>query len=683
MKLYIYNKKNLIKFVTFNILVCLSENKLFNKCFFDYPCLFHLPNHLFLSKSSFVLNSTIFVCCKEIMNFSMHIPAKDRKLLRNTANFYFKDLEAVNNNHDGKVFMENFYKYKGFLKKTESYYIKITNVNNDTILNDLREYCDFIPLSSGFLSSDVLTFWVVTQNEAQSLTALSRRITHNGSSIIIDSIPGKYRIWNNLTEDNIKSINEVCASRYSPEDNVLDLTSFLHEDIFNNDESPGITLEKVDVVLVIAKFILAECPDVEKISFSSNHLHSLECLEPILHVAKKLHTIDISFNFIKNVSCFGVLKRFKFKEIFAKQFQSDKFFYLEDKCAVAHIKSILQTTREDEDNNNMEVVYNPKLNLNDFPEFSTHFQYEEHFLATDPIRVSFFNNTPSLEKAIKAFFQSYAIIFDDDDFEKRRNLKKFYRTKVSFSLCISPIHDGRGYQYHYGKEQLRDSRNADFLKITHNMMKPGYYEGKTNEVLFKGSEKTINTLLSLPRSKHDMSTFVYDITYSDENVVMFTVKGLANFGKTRELSPSQWTSDDVKFVVRNFVCSIQTRSVIKIVSELVTIYPSNECGLTWYRKSLMLLEPSDSTEKLLGKKEMEKKKVGVLAEEFSELSINESYRNHLIERLCYETKMIPKYSLRCLIDCDYDYSKALQAFNNMKDEIPKDAFDKSFEIPPF
>uniref|UniRef100_A0A0N5CFU4 Nuclear RNA export factor 2 n=1 Tax=Strongyloides papillosus TaxID=174720 RepID=A0A0N5CFU4_STREA len=616
------------------------------------------------------------------MNFSTHIPVKDRKLLRNTANLYFKNLEAVNNSPDGKVFMENMYKYKGFLKKTESYYIKITNVNNDTILNDLREYCDFIPLSSGFLSDDVLTFWVVTQNEASSLTALSRRITHNGNSVIIDSIPGKYRIWDNLTEDNIKNINEVCTSRYSPEDNVLDLTSFLHEDIFNNDESPGITLEKVDVALVIAKFILAECPDVEIISFSSNNLHSLECLEPILHVAKRLHTIDISFNFIKNVSCFGVLKRFKFKEIFAKQFQSDKFFYLEDKCAVAHITSILQTTREDEDNN-MEVVYNPKLNLVDFPEFSTHFHYKEHFLATDPVRVSFFNNTPSLEKAIKTFFQSYIIIFDDEDFEKRRNLKKFYRTKVNFSLCISPILDGRGYQYHYGKEQLRDPRNADFLKMTHNMMKPEYYQGKTHEVLFKGSEKTINALLSLPRSKHDMSTFVYDITYSDEDVVMFTVKGLVNFGKSREYPTSKWTSEDTKFVVRNFVCSVQKRSVIKIASELVTVYPSNEGGLTWYRNSLVLLEPSDKTERLLGKKEMEKKKLGALADQFSELTIDERYRNHLIERLCYETKMIPKYSLRCLMDCDYDYSKALETFNEVKDQIPKDAFDKSFEIPPF
>uniref|UniRef100_A0A0K0DXT9 Nuclear RNA export factor 2 n=1 Tax=Strongyloides stercoralis TaxID=6248 RepID=A0A0K0DXT9_STRER len=612
------------------------------------------------------------------------LPSKDlnkyQKSLENATNIYFKDFYISKSGSNKNVNMNNTYKYKGFLKNTGYYHIKITNAKDLSILSILRDYCDFIPLSTGILPSNTITFWVAKKDEADSLTLLSRRIIQNDSLVQINSEPGKYRIWGNLTDDNIKTINDVCSLRYSPEDNSLDLTSFLHEDVFNNDECSGITLEKVDVVLTVAKFILSECPNVEKISFSSNHLRSLECLEPILHVAKKTHTIDISFNFINNITCFNILKRFKFKEIYAKEFQSDKFFYLDEKYASSHISTILQTTTNENDgckNNN--VVHNPKLNFNDFSDFSTHFQYEEHFLATGPVSMSFFNNIPNLEKVIKTFTQSYIFTFDDCNFEQRRNLKRFYCSKATFSLCISPIQDGRRYQYYYGKEQIKSPKNSEFLSKTHNMEKPEYYQNKLHEVFFNGSERIINALLTLPLSQHDVSTFVYDVTYSDVNIVIFTVKGLVNFGESRYSNPLNWISEDVKIITRSFVCSIQKNSVIKIISEIMNIYPSINAGLMWYRKSLTLFELSNSNVRLYGKVELEKrKKEKHYVDKLDEISIDEKHRNYLLERLCYETKMTPQYSLRCLMDCNYDYHKSLEIFEAIKDSIPKEAFDSRF-----
>ncbi|CEF67381.1 Nuclear RNA export factor 2 [Strongyloides ratti] len=602
---------------------------------------------------------------------SSKIPEKYRKRLEHAASLYFKNWDIFKDSSETNVYMNRIYKYKGFLKDTESYYIKICNVSDLDILNILREYCDFIPLSTGFLPPNTITFWVITYNEANSLTQLSRRINQNGVAIHIVSEVGKYRIWNNLTEDDIKAIKDVCSLRYSAENNSLDLTSFLHEDVFNTDDSPGITLEKIDVTLTIAKFILSECPNIERISFSSNNLHSFDCLEPILHVAKKLHTIDVSFNYIKNVSCFNVLKRFRLKEIYVKEFQSDKFFYLDEKSASSHISSILQTTCEGNDYENNKVVFNPKLNFDNFSDFSTHFQYEEHFMATDPIRISFFNNIPKLEQAIKTFTQSYIFTFDDNDIEGRRKLKKFYRSKSTFSLCITAIRDGRGHQYYYGKEQMKHPKNSEFLSKTHNMCKPEYYQDKLNEVLFVGNEKIINAFLTLPLSQHDMSTFVYDVTYTDVNIILFTVKGLVNFGASRSEHSSKWIHDDVQLFTRSFACTIQKNSVIKIISEIMTIYPSTKSGLEWYRKSLTLLEPPTTDIRLLGKIELQKRK--------NKQNINDDV---LVERLCFVTNMIPSYSLRCLMDSGYDFAKSIKSFEAVKDLIPKEGFDRKYQLSP-
>uniref|UniRef100_A0A0N4ZMF8 NTF2 domain-containing protein n=1 Tax=Parastrongyloides trichosuri TaxID=131310 RepID=A0A0N4ZMF8_PARTI len=611
--------------------------------------------------------------------------ADEQRILRSTGDHYninFMDNELIGK----KAYLEKNYMYRGFLRKKSCNYIKIENVTDHEILNILRDEIEFIPLSIEILGDDTITFIVSSDKEACELGGLSGRIKFKGQCVKITTRPVNYRIWGNLTDKDIEDINEVCCKRYIPEKNALDLTGLLYESVFNKDDSTGATLEKIDVVLIIAEFIKRECPNVEKVSFSSNNLHSLELLQPLLHVGKDINTIDISFNFITNINSFGVLKRFKLETIYLKEFQSDKFFYLDRETAYDQIVQLLTTTKFDHNDTFKEVQYVPKLNYVDYADFSLNFQYKEHFIHADPVYKSFFNGDKRMENIIKKFFERYVSIFDSSNSEGRRNLKKYYHKNGKFSLTASAISDGRSFQNHYGKDQLMKSDNIGFLLMTHNMRKSHYYKNKLRDVLFVGDEKAVNGLLNLPPSKHDTSTFVYDITYVDVNIIIFSVRGLVNFGESRSMDPEMWLSDDVKIFSRSFVVSMEKSCLKKIISDLMTVYPSSEPALKWYRTSLEYLKPLEKeNNKIYGKIQFQKKQTKLCADKFIKMTISgeddKKYRDFLIERLSYETSMIPEYSLRCLEDNDFNYDTALYAFSRNKDFLPSEAFSINFKVP--
>uniref|UniRef100_A0A0N4ZR35 N-acetyltransferase domain-containing protein n=1 Tax=Parastrongyloides trichosuri TaxID=131310 RepID=A0A0N4ZR35_PARTI len=609
------------------------------------------------------------------------IYTREKESLERAADLYKIENVMESEPINKRVLMEKNYMYKGFLQEVSCNFIKIENVKDDNILNVLREDADFVPLSIETLDFNTITFIVSSENEANDLVNLSGRITYRNQIINIQKKPANYRLWDNLTDKDIENIFEVCGKRYNPVKNALDLSNLHHESVFNDPDSTGATLSKIDVVLIITRFIKEDCPNVEKISFSSNGLRSLECLQPILHVAKNVNCIDISFNLLNNIKSFAVLKRFKLKEIYLKEFQSDKFFHLDEEIAYEHIAELLKTSILNY-NTLKEVEHIPKLNYTDFSDFSLCFQYEQQFDAADDIYQSFFNNDIIVEDAIKNFFQSYILIFDENYLEDRKTLKKYYRKNGKFSLIASPILDGRRHQYCYGKDQLKKKDNAVFLAMTHNMRKPQHYSDNLEDVLFVGRENIIKGLLMLPPSKHDFSTFVFDVSYIDINVIMFSVQGLVNFGQSKNEQPNNWFSDDIKIFSRSFVCSIESHKGIRIVSDLMTIYPSSEPALKWYKTQLRFLLPLENKDKkICGKNEYERQcEDEQLVLNLQQMTLkcenDEKYKQMLIERFSRETSMRQAYSYKCLRDNGMDYKKALNAFNYYKHTLKPAAFIK-------
>lgn len=228
------------------------------------------------------------------------------------------------------------------------------------------------------------------------------------------------------------------------------------------------------------------------------------------------------------------------------------------------------------------------------------------------------------------FLKAYYDLFDS---ENRQQLVAAYHDQASFSLSISrPPEAGHKGQF-----------SADLVQESRNLMRVREGPART-KLLKQGKISVVAALTALPDTQHIRESFMIDVPFFSEHIVVIVVNGV------------------------HMECSKRSKQMRAFCRNL-TIIPQGE-GYVIANDMLMLTNASFEQR---GKHRSALSEPDPLREERPAAAL---ISDVLITRMRQQTGMNEKFSLQCLTECGFDFEKAIQMFTalNSKGGVPPEAF---------
>ncbi|XP_033207887.1 nuclear RNA export factor 1-like [Belonocnema kinseyi] len=224
------------------------------------------------------------------------------------------------------------------------------------------------------------------------------------------------------------------------------------------------------------------------------------------------------------------------------------------------------------------------------------------------------------------FLQQYFSIFDNDN---RQNLLNAYHEKVSFSLTVSPGLPSRPSGY------LGESRNL--LRLND--------PNRRRKLLKTGRLSVLSAISDIPQTRHDWDSFTMDLSLCTETLMLVTVTGLFKEIATTETS--------FRYFNRVFAIVPEGTGYCVLNEQLHVSSPTQ----FQHRRAL---EKQATTEVSISP------------------SLTEDVKQKMTATLSNETNMNRVWSLKCLTEVEWNYDRAVAAFQTFfkAGHIPAEAFEK-------
>uniref|UniRef100_F1L549 Nuclear RNA export factor 1 n=1 Tax=Ascaris suum TaxID=6253 RepID=F1L549_ASCSU len=282
-----------------------------------------------------------------------------------------------------------------------------------------------------------------------------------------------------------------------------------------------------------------------------------------------------------------------------------------------------------------------------------------------PLRPSFYGNDER-RALIEAFIIEYMTVYDDRDTNNRRNLIHAYDENATFSLSIANLPDANDR-----KPFQENSTYSIYVKRSHNIRCKERWERNRDKIVQKGAMDIVVELRKLPPTKHLMDTFLVDVSLVTNNLMCFAVQGFFRDGVEKVDE-----DEDLKYFCRNFVVVSKGEGKVAVVSDMLFISAVFVERLQRYKVMLSNLlkapvasAPTPSTTLNNAMSEM------AVAELPSTSGVgDEQVQQQMVEAFSRESKMKPEWSRKCLMDQNWNYEVAGQAFLAVRDKIPPEAF---------
>ncbi|XP_025771128.1 nuclear RNA export factor 1 [Puma concolor] len=248
-----------------------------------------------------------------------------------------------------------------------------------------------------------------------------------------------------------------------------------------------------------------------------------------------------------------------------------------------------------------------------------------------PCKGSYFG-TETLKNLVLHFLQQYYAVYDSGD---RQRLLDAYHDGACCSLSIpfTPQNPSRSNLAEY----FKDSRNVKKLKdptLRFRLLK----HTRLNVVAF---------LNELPKTQHDVNSFVVDISAQTSTLLCFSVNGVFKEvdGKSR---------DSLRAFTRTFVAVPASNSGLCIVNDELFVRNASPDEI---QRAFAMPAPTPSSSP-----------VPTLSPEQQEM----------LQAFSTQSGMNLEWSQKCLQDNNWDYTRSAQAFTHLKakGEIPEVAFMK-------
>uniref|UniRef100_A0A8B9PJ36 NXF1 factor n=1 Tax=Apteryx owenii TaxID=8824 RepID=A0A8B9PJ36_APTOW len=377
------------------------------------------------------------------------------------------------------------------------------------LLSSIQNLCSvpFTPVEFHY-DHNRAQFYVEDATTASALKQVSRKITDRDNYkvvIIINSSAPPQSLQNELKPEEIEQVKLCMSKRYDGSQKALDLKS-LRTDPDLMSQSIDVVLNQRSCMLVVLRIIEENIPELLSLNLSSNKLYRLDDLGELAQKAASLKILDLSRNELKSDRELDKVKGLKLEELWLDGNPLCDAF----RDQSTYIRSVAALGRPlGPDGERLPPPLPPPIAFD-----------VEAPTTLPPCKGSYFGSD-DLKVLVLRFLQQYYSIYDSSD---RQGLLDAYHDGACCSLSIpfGPQNPPRNSLNEY----FKDSRNVKKLKDPTMRFK-----------LLKHTRLNVVAFLNeLPKTQHDVNSFVVDVCAQTNTLLCFAVHGIFKEvdGKSRD-----------------------------------------------------------------------------------------------------------------------------------------------------
>uniref|UniRef100_A0A452SN16 Nuclear RNA export factor 1 n=1 Tax=Ursus americanus TaxID=9643 RepID=A0A452SN16_URSAM len=450
-------------------------------------------------------------------------------------------------------------------------------------------------------------FFVEDASTASALKAVNYKILDQENrriSIIINSSAPPHSVQNELKPEQVEQLKLIMSKRYDGSQQALDLKG-LHLVAQNID----VVLNRRSCMAATLRIIEENIPELLSLNLSNNRLYRLDDMSSLVQKAPNLKILNLSGNELKSERELDKVKGLKLEELWLDG------------------NPLCDTFRDQSTYISAVRERFPKLLRLDGHELPPPIAFDvEAPTMLPPCKGSYFG-TETLKNLVLHFLQQYYAVYDSGD---RQRLLDAYHDGACCSLSIpfTPQNPARPAPASANlAEYFKDSRNVKKLKdptLRFRLLK----HTRLNVVAF---------LNELPKTQHDINSFVVDISAQTSTLLCFSVNGVFKEGK------SLWSPEFAEWALP--LCIVNDELFVRNAS------PDE------IQRAFAMPAPTPSSSP-----------VPTLSPEQQEM----------LQAFSTQSGMNLEWSQKCLQDNNWDYTRSAQAFTHLKakGEIPEVAFMK-------
>ncbi|XP_038620166.1 nuclear RNA export factor 1 [Tachyglossus aculeatus] len=485
------------------------------------------------------------------------------------------------------------------------------------LLNALQNKCSvpFNPVEF-YYENNRAQFFVEDASTAAALKAVNHKIADRDNyriSVIINPSAPPQSVQNELKPEQVEQLKITMSKRYDGSQQALDLKS-LRSDPDLVTRNINVVLNHKNCMVATLRIIEENIPELLSLNLSSNKLYRLDDLGDLVQKAPNVKILNLSRNELKSERELDKVKGLKLEELWLDENPlCDNF-----RDQSSYISAILERF--------------PKLLRLDGHDLPPPIAFDVEAPTTlPPCKGSYFGSE-NLKAPVLHFLQQYYTIYDSGD---RQGLLDAYHDGACCSLS-TPLSAQNPARSSLG-EYIKDSRNVKKLKdptLRFRLLK----HTRLNVVAF---------LNELPKTQHDINSFVVDICAQTNTLLCFAVHGVFKEvdGKSR---------DSVRAFTRMFIAVPAGNSGLCIVNDELFI---RNASTEEIRRAFVMPAPTPSS---------------------SPVPTLSADQQEMLQNFSTQSGMNLEWSQKCLLDNDWDYARAAQVFTQLKagGKIPEVAFLK-------
>ncbi|KAL4002523.1 TAP C-terminal domain family protein [Acanthocheilonema viteae] len=541
--------------------------------------------------------------------------------------------------------------------------VKGATIGKDFIMRSIGQYIDDVkPLLFRVDRGDI-TFFIEDDDTAAAIHAISRRVrdpnTNAPITFLLSRVSAGFATIS-MTEREL--IAECLKKRYNVETRALDLSEFGLDELFRS-RSLHLSLTRNNIMMAVVDLIDQHYGGVIALSMKGNRLRFLDFFACLLYRIKNVKTLDLSANQIDKESELEKLKGWPVETLFFENNPLCGSYSSAETYLSAVHRVFPKVTMLD----GIPVQPSASCSVPDLDENAKLPPFKPSFYGTDDHRA-----------LIEAFIVEFMAAYDDPDVNNRKNLINAYDENATFTVCAENLTDANER-----KPYFNPSIYSTYRKTSHNVKCMERWERFREKVIYKGAMDIIVALRKLPVTKHLMDTFLVDVSLITDKHMCFAVEGFFRDGLEKV-----GDDDELRFFCRNFVVVNKGGGKIAVVNDMLFVSGVFMERIQRYKSMItnaLKIPPdtavattdamggmsiADSTQSLVAS--IPEQQGPTLAERAA--AGDEQLQRQMVEAFCQESRMKPEWSKKCLIDQNWNYEAAGQAFLAVRDRIPAEAF---------
>ncbi|XP_070320766.1 nuclear RNA export factor 2 isoform X2 [Odocoileus virginianus] len=487
------------------------------------------------------------------------------------------------------------------------------------LMNSIQSLCSvcFTPVDFHYVRSGA-RFFVQEASAASALMDVSYKIYDEENQkipIFVNPSAVPYSVRNKLEPEEMEQLKLAFNKRFDVSQQSLDLQK-LRFDPNLMGQDVKIILNRRNCMAAALQIIKKNFPELLSLNLSCNKLYQLDGLSDIVHMVPTIKILNLSKNKLNSLWELNKMKGLKLEELWLRGNPLCDSFPDQSTYVSAIIECFPKLLRLDGRELPSPVVIDSDTSCAIKPS-------KENYKESD-----------ILKNMILQFLTQYYLIYDSGN---RYDLLSTYHHKACFSLTI-PFHS----------EDPALSSLCAYFKDSRNMKTVKDPNLRVQQLKHTNGD-IVHALCVLPKTQHDLSSFMVDMWFQTSTMLCFSVSGVF-----KEVEGG--FQDCVRAFTRTFITTPASSSSLCIVNDELFVMEASPKN-TQSAFSIPVPIPPTSSVATFSKEQQQ-----------------------MVQAFSTQSGMNCQWSQKCLQDNEWNYTRAGQVFCMLKTEgkIPEEAFK---EIP--